>query len=57
MLEAGCRRFALRTDTEPKRERQGGDNGYQEAAERHHELIGSTKYRHIPFRNQRPFRN
>ena len=56
MLEAGCRRFALRTDTEPKRERQGGDNGCQEAAERHHELIGSTKYRHIPFRNQRAVR-
>lgn len=53
MLGAGSRRFASRHGAKPQRERQGGDNGCQEAAERHHELIGSTKYRHGPFKNQR----
>ncbi len=56
MLRAGCRRLAPPHGTEPQRERQGGDDGYQEAAERHHEIIGSTKYRHGPFRNQRAVR-
>jgi len=33
MLGGGGRRFAPRHATEPKRERQGGDDGCQEAAE------------------------
>lgn len=53
MLGAGSRRFASRHGAKLQRERQGGDNGCQEATERHHELIGSTKYRHGPFKNQR----
>jgi hypothetical protein len=52
MLGAGGRRAASRPATEPKREREGGDKGCQQAAERHHEQIGSTEYRHRPFRNQ-----